>query len=1096
VANEPDEVRTFGGLLREWRIAAGFTQEQLAERSGLGIRTIRELERGRVRRPHRESVGLLSTALGLPPAARDDLIRAAHQRPVLPPPAAAAASVAVPRQLPPAVRHFAGRADALNTPTEAIGAAAAPGGTAVISVIDGNARISKTARAVPEVRFGLLGPVLAMSAGSAVAIRASRQRTLLAALLLRANRAVAAEELADQVWDGAPPAGAATTLRSYVMRLRRALGPDAGRRLQTRPPGYLIEVTADSELDLWLFAALRRQAQDAAAAQDWDGAAAGLEAALGLWRGSALEDVPEIYLKARELPALREGWIQAHEALARADLELGRPGEVLERVARLQAQFPYREGLSELVMRARVAAGRPAEALDEYARLRRALVRDLGVEPGSRSRALQAAILGGRALPSWPRDRPSARLAASPADALVPSRPVPRQLPGAVRHFAGRAAEMRALTGLADSALTGKTVIAAISGMAGAGKTALSVHWAHQAAHRFPDGQLYLNLRGFDSSAVAVTPAEAVRACLDAFGVAAAQLPVGPEAQAALYRSLLAGKRMLVLLDNARDDEHARPLLPGSPACLVMVTSRAQLTGLAATEGAHLLTLGPLTRAETRELLAGHLGAARMAAEPAAVDAMITQSAGLALGASILAARAAASPGHPLTAGVAQLRDARERLDAMQTGDAAADLRTVFSWSGRHLSPQSARVFRLLGLHPGPGFALPAVASMTGLPLREARAAMNELVRAHLVTEHAAGRFAFHDLLRAYAAELAGTAESAIARRTAMHRVLDHYLRTARNGAGALGRPAQAGEMRLVPARPGVTAEKFTSSDAALQWFSAHYPVLAAVVAWSAETGFDSHCCQLSWSLMAFLDQGARWQAMAEIHQTALRAARRLNDRFAEGLAHRALGYARGRTGSHQAACAHFREATEIFQSTGDAGDCAVSHRGLAWVLGLCGRHDEAMIHAQHAVSLTRSSHPGPDHAHALNMAGRCHAYLGAYQHAVISCSQALALHQQEANAMGEAEAWYSLGLAHQHAGRHADSITSYEQALSLFQELGDRHYIGETLTGLGDTHGALGHHATAVTLWQRALSILVDIHHPDAGRVRAQLRETVPAPS
>jgi tetratricopeptide (TPR) repeat protein len=871
-----------------------------------------------------------------------------------------------------------------------------------------------------EVRFGLLGPVLASSGGSAAAVRAARQRTLLAALLLRANRVVAADELADQVWDGAPPAGAAATLPSYVLRLRRALGPVAGGRLQTRSPGYLIEVRDDSELDLRLFAALRRRAHDAAAGQDWSGAAVGWRAALG----------------------------------------------------------------------------RPAEALAEYARLRRVLVGDLGVEPGPPIEALQAAILDGQALPPFSTGGPPNRPAAGPMTELVSARPTPRQLPGAVRHFTGRSAELRALTELADLARTGETVVAAISGMAGTGKTALAVHWAHRVTQRFPDGQLYVNLRGFDLSGTPMTPAEAIRVCLDALGVTTAQLPVSIDAQVALYRSLLAGRRMLVLLDNARDDEHVRPLLPGTPSCLTVVTSRTQLTGLAAADGAHLLDLGLLTREETRALLARHLGPARLAAEPAAVDELITRSGRLALGASIRAARAAARPGHSLVAQVAQLRDARERLDAMETGDAAAGLRTVFSWSVQNLSPSATRAFRLLGLHPGPDISLPAAASLLGVPLRDARAAMGELARAHLVTEHVTGRFAAHDLLLAYAAEQAEAAETSTSRCAATRRVLDHYLHTARNSAQALGRLPQTDHVRLRPLPSDVAAEEFASPGAALEWFKHEQPVLAAVVAWSAENGFDACCWQLSWLLMAAYDREAQWLAMAGAHQIALTAARRLNNRRAEGLARRALGYAHGRLGNYEQAAAHFHAVAEIHRSAGDDRDCAVSRRGLAWVLGLRGHHHEAMAQAQDALRLTRGAQPVSEHAHALNMVGRCYAYLGAYQQAVVSCGQALVLHQDTADLMGQAEAWYSLGLAHQYAGRPDESIAAYQQALDLFQQLGDRHYIGETLTGLADTHQALGNRATAVRLWQCALGIMADIRHPDTDHVRAQLCEMVPAQS
>ena len=745
-----------------------------------------------------------------------------------------------------------------------------------------------------EVSFGLLGPVQVTAAGSAFPVGAARLRTLLAALLLRANRTVAADELADEVWDGRPSAAAATTLPSYVMRLRRGLGPVAGGRLLTRAPGYLIEVRQDGELDVRQFAALRRQADDAAAARDWMGAAASLREALELWRGSALEDIPDVYLKAREVPLLQAGWIQVQEDTARADLELGRTGVVIERVARLQAQFPYREGLSGLLMRGQVAAGRPAEALEEYARLRRTLIGELGVEPGPQIQALQAAILAGEELPSWPDAnrpaRPAASLtaasltAASPVEVRRPTRPTPRQLPAAIRHFAGRTAEMMRLADLADltgsagpgeSAATGGAVIAVISGMAGTGKTTLAVQWAHQVADRFPDGQLSINLRGFDPSGTPVTPAEAIRACLDALGVTAPELPVGFEAQVALYRSLMAGQRMLVLLDNATDEEHVRLLLPGSPACLVVITSRTQLTGLAATHGAHLLSLGLLSRQETAELLARHLGPERTTGAPAAVEELITESAGLALAAVILAARAGGTS-HSLTAFAAQLRGERKRLDVMETGDAPTNLRAVFSWSYRYLTPPAARVFRLLGLHPARDVSLAAVASLAGIPPRDARAVMRELSRAHLVAEPFPGTFSVHDLLHAYAAELSEQAEAASARRAAVQRALDHYLHTARNCGQALGRWPQVDRIRLGVPDAGVTVEEFETSAAALAWFNAHQPLLASVVAWSAESGFDAHCWQLPSCLDALFDQTSRWQAMAETHQLAHQAARQI----------------------------------------------------------------------------------------------------------------------------------------------------------------------------------------------------------------------------
>ncbi len=358
---------------------------------------------------------------------------------------------------------------------------------------------------------------------------------------------------------------------------------------------------------------------------------------------------------------------------------------------------------------------------------------------------------------------------------------VPRQLPHAVGNFVGRRAELELLTRLPgqDRGVNGAVTISAIGGTAGVGKTALAVYWAHQAAGRFPDGQLYVNLRGFDLSGTPATPAEAVRGFLDALGVPADRIPRGLDAQAGLYRSLLAGKQVLIVLDNARDERQIRPLLPASPGCLVIVTSRNQLTGLAASDGARLLSLDVLTDAEARHMLAARIGEGRAAAEPAAAAEIAGLCAHLPLALAIAAARAAARPRFTLAALADELRDIRSRLDALASPDLASNVRAVFSWSGQQLSPAAARMFRLLGAHPGPDISAAAAASLAGVSLPQAGQALNELTMANLVAEHEPGRYAFHDLLRAYAAEQVRAEADDPGHRAAIHRVLDYYLYTA-----------------------------------------------------------------------------------------------------------------------------------------------------------------------------------------------------------------------------------------------------------------------------------------------------------------------------
>jgi hypothetical protein len=446
------------------------------------------------------------------------------------------------------------------------------------------------------------------------------------------------------------------------------------------------------------------------------------------------------------------------------------------------------------------------------------------------------------------------------------------------------------------------------------GKTALAIHWAHQVADRFPDGQLYVNLRGFGPSGTPMSPAAAVRLFLDGLGTDPERIPAGLDAQAALYRSVLAGRRMLIVADNARDPEQVRPLLPGARGCLVLVTSRNQLAGLAAAEGAHLISLDVLTEAEAHELLSGRLGQ-RAAAEPGAVAELARLCARLPLALSIAAACATAQPGLPLTAVADGLREAGNRLDALSTGEMATDVRTVFSWSCQQLSSLAKRVFGLLGVHPGPDISLPAVASLAGLPAGGARRAMIELARAHLVAENAPGRFACHDLLRAYAAEQAGGLPEA-ERQLATGRMLDHYLHAA-FGASCLAYPHPE-PIPLRPPRAGTRPEGFADRQQAVAWFRAERQVLLAVIGQvPADAEFGRYAWQLPWAVALFLDGAGHWQELATIQESALAAASDAGNREAQAAAHFHLSNAQMRMGAFCEAAAHLAATLELGRELG-----------------------------------------------------------------------------------------------------------------------------------------------------------------------------------
>ena len=510
---------------------------------------------------------------------------------------------------------------------------------------------------------------------------------------------------------------------------------------------------------------------------------------------------------------------------------------------------------------------------------------------------------------------------------------VPRQLPAATCLFTGRVSELAALDGMLDGA--GRAVvISTIGGAAGIGKTALAVYWAHQVAARFPDGQLYANLRGFGPADTPATSSEVITGFLDALGVPPNRIPVDLADQAALYRSLLAGRRVLVILDNARDGEQVRPLLPGSPGCLVLVTSRAQLTGLVAAEGAHQVTLGLFNHDDARDLLARRLGTQRIAREPEAVDELIHACARLPLAISIAAAQATTRPALSLGSLAVELREEPGRLDAFDTGDPVASVRTVFSWSYRQLSGPDAKVFRLLGMHPGPDFSLPSAVSLTGLPFGDARAALTRLARAHLLTEHVPGRYSFHDLLHSYAAEQAQVHDDSTERRDAVQRVLDHYLYTADAGTVLLN-PTRV-PLGLPAPDPAVRPETFSDEFQALAWFETeHQTLLAAVACASGQP--DARSWQLPWSMGTFFCRQGFWHEWVTTHQAALECAQRIGDRTGQAMVHHGLGVALNCLGSRPGACAQLRQAIDLFGASGSTVGEARSEFDLGWTIATGG---------------------------------------------------------------------------------------------------------------------------------------------------------------
>ncbi len=687
-------------------------------------------------------------------------------------------------------------------------------------------------------------------------------------------------------------------------------------------------------------------------------------------------------------------------------------------------------------------------------------------------------------------DRLEELLGAVGAAAGAPGRvaAVPRQLPAAVADFTGRSPELRALTAILERAGPGgpgTVVISAIGGTAGVGKTALALHWAHRVAARFADGQLYVNLRGYDPSGAPAAPEAAIRGFLDALGVPPERIPVSPEAQAGLYRSLLSGKRMLILLDNARDEQQVRPLLPASPRSLVLVTSRSQLSGLAATDGARLLSLDVLSHDEATRLLAARLGRARAVTESGAVSDIAVLCACLPLALTVAAAQAAARPRLPLAGLAAELRDSAGRLDALESADPAANVRTVFSWSYQQLNEASARMFRLLGVHPGPDITARAAASLAGLPPGRARRYVDELAHAHLIAEHLPGRYVFHDLLRDYSAERARATDDDETRRAAVGRALDHYLHTARH-CNLLLHPSRE-PVRLASPSPGVTPEQPADYHQALAWFEAEHQVLLAIIARAAESGFDVAAWQIPWAMVAFLSIRGHYRELAAIQRVALAAATRLGDAAAQALCSRVLASAYDTLGDEQAAD-HYAGSLRLYRQLGNRLGEAKVHQGLGLAAERQGRYAEALGHSEQALGLYQAIGDQEAEAGMLNSVGWYHGLLGQYQQARTYCRQALTLSAVMGNRLVEGNIWDSLGYAEHHIGNLPEAAACYQRALGIARELGDRPSEAEALTHLGDIRDATGQLQQAREAWRQALAILEDLQHPDADQVRAKL--------
>ncbi|WP_307871663.1 BTAD domain-containing putative transcriptional regulator [Micromonospora sp. U21] len=922
--------------------------------------------------------------------------------------------------------------------------------------------------------------------GRSVRLGSVKQRLLLATLLLRPNEVVGTNELAAMLWGDEEPASAAANLRTYVRGLRHALGGGAPwDGITAVAGGYLLRV-GQGERDLDLFDAAAARGRAALAASDPDRAEAELSAAVDLWRGPPLSDLPLRSALARRVAQLEERRLLVEEDYAEAVLALGASADVVHRLRGLLDRHPQRQRAWGQLMVGLYRIGDVAGALDAFRQARQTLAEETGLDPTPELIKLYDDILhhspGLAAQPPSGPDRPA------PGTAVGPLIQRPEQLPRAVPEFVGRSAELARLDALLHGA-EGPTsvVISTVSGMAGVGKTALALHWAHRVADRFPDGQLYVNLRGYDE-ADAVSPPDALSSFLEALGVPHIRIPSGMEARTGLYRSLLASRRMLLVLDNARDSAQVRALLPGAGGCMVVVTSRDRLGGLIAAECATPLTLDVLRAEESMSLLARRLGAGRLASDPAAVADIIEAAGRLPLALSIVGARAATHPTFPLGAIAAELHSAEARLDALADGD----VRRVFSWSYLALGKDAARLFTLLGLHPGPDLTAAAASALAGVSAAAVTPLLRELTRLHLLSEHAPGRYAFHDLLRAYAAELAQSAERGDERGAARQRLYDHYLHAAYPAALLL--QPQWPPIEPVPPLPVPARQPVTDHDGALAWFTAEHRLLIRVVRQAAENGFEAYAWQIAWALNTFVAPRGLWQDQLAIQGVALAAAEKIDDLVGQAVANRLLSRALTRLGDHATAEYRLKRALELYERLGDPTGQAQTLHNYCELRYLDGRLDEALAHGREALRLYRLVNNHAGEARTLNAIGWLLATTGDYVQAIASCTEALAQQRRTDDRNGQAATLDSLGFAYDRLGERDRAADCYEQAVKLFRDSADRYHEAETLIRLGDTREAMGDRNAAAAAWRLAARIYEDVGDPAAEEVRRRLERLVPA--
>jgi DNA-binding SARP family transcriptional activator len=930
------------------------------------------------------------------------------------------------------------------------------------------------------VEFGVLGPLEVTVAGPVIDVGGPRQRLLLAMLVAARAQVVGIGTLVDGLWETDPPPDARRTAQAYVSRLRTALGPAARKMLVTRPPGYLLRTGPDA-VDALRFERLAGDGRRELAGGDPDAAGTTLRSALELWRGDAyagLTGTPTLQAEASRLEHAR---LLALTDRFEADLAAGQGAGLVADLESLVHRHPDHERLWGHLMVALYRAGRHSDAAGAFGRARQILVEEYGLVPSPALAGVHRQVL----------DHDPRLLATARVTAATVAPATPAQLPGTVAVFTGRRAELATLDTLLPEG--GRpSPLAVLSGPGGVGKTALALHWAHRVAGHFPDGQLYVDLRGYHPTAHVVEPGQALRGFLAALGVPGRQIPREEAEQAALYRSTLAGRRLLIVLDNARDADQVRPLLPGTGTAAALVTSRGQLTGLVVTHGAVPVRLALPSQTEARNLLAGRLGDARVGAEPGAADRIVAHCARLPLALAVSAARVAQT-GFTLAAVADELALPGARLDALDTGEAGSGVEAVFTTSYRALGEPAARLFWMIGLLPYADASLAALVSLAGEGVAPTRTAVAELVATGLLTEHLPGRYGHHDLLAEYAGRLAAQADPA-ARRAAIRRLLDHFVHSGHRAAVTLNPARPPVRPPLGPPAPGVEAEQPADRENARRWLVTEHDLIQGLLRLAATQGYDEHVVQLAWCLWTLLGRAARWHDIVTATTQSAAAADRLGDRQVAASVRCLLARTHMQLGNHDAAWAALASAEADCIAAGDTAGQGQVRLDMGRLLNMRDRTDEALPHVQAALEFAEAAGSRWGQANALNGIAWCHTRLGDPATAIRYGREACELFRTDGNAYGEGYSLDTVGQAHHLLGDHAAAVECLQEAARLLGDEGERLYLAQTYRRLGDSRNALGDQQGANTAWLRALTIFAELNNPEADELRATLRQVTTA--